>query len=70
MRTEFVPQCVSVTILFRKEKNGIPIGEEVTPQEIIWRVVEDSGRILGFGALLEDKIREKVEVAEEREIGG
>jgi len=68
-KTEFVPERIGIQIAIAKRINGVKLGEEVTEQQVIWPQVEESGRVIGFGALVEEAIREAVAVAEEREAG-
>jgi hypothetical protein len=69
MHTELVPERIVVQIALARKREGVKVGEVLTDQVLLWPQVEASGRVVSFGALVEEAIKEAVEVAEEREVG-
>lgn len=70
LRVQFEAEYLEVRVLLARKQEGVKVGEVLTDQVLIWPQVEDSGRVIGFGQLVEEAIREAVELAEEREAGG
>jgi hypothetical protein len=70
MQVQFVVERIGIQLAVARRVNGVKLGEEVTEQEVLWPQVEDSGRVISFGTLVEEAIREAVELAEVREAGG
>lgn len=67
---QFAAERIGIQIVLARKQEGVKVGEVLTDQVLIWPQVEDCGRVVGFGELVEEAIREAVEVAEERECGG